>query len=47
MAGDEIKRSRELEIALGSDIKKIEENEKESYMVQRRSIHFNKKRKEY
>ena len=39
-----IKRSRELEIALGSDIKKIEENEKESYMVQRRSIHFNKKK---
>lgn len=38
-----IKRSRELENSLGSGIKKIEENEKESFMVQRRSIHFNKK----
>ncbi len=38
-----IKRSRELEYSLGSGIKKIEENEKESFMVQRRSIHFNKK----
>ena len=40
-----INRSRELENALGSTIKKIEDNEKESYMVQRRSIHFKKKMK--
>lgn len=40
-----IKRSKELEYSLGTGIKKIEENETESFMVQRRSIHFNKKMK--
>jgi sialic acid synthase SpsE len=40
-----IKRSKELENSLGTGIKRIEENETESFMVQRRSIHFNKKLK--
>ena len=33
-----IDRSKELELSLGDGIKKIEDNEKESYVVQRRSI---------
>ena len=37
-----VDRSRELENALGSKIKKIEKNEFESSIVQRRSIHLNK-----
>ncbi len=37
-----VDRSRELENALGSEIKKIEKNELESSIVQRRSIHLNK-----
>ena len=36
-----IKRSRELELSLGSEIKKIEKNEYETSIVQRRSIHTN------
>ena len=40
---DMINRSRELELSLGSDIKKVEDNEKDSFMVQRRSIHTNNK----
>ena len=35
-------RTRELEYALGSDVKKIEENEKETVIVQRRSIWLKK-----
>ena len=35
-----ILRSRELELALGSEIKKIEKNEQETSIVQRRSIHI-------
>ena len=38
-----IDRTRELESSLGSIEKKIEDNEKETFMVQRRSIHFKKK----
>ena len=41
-----IERSRELELALGKEEKKIEKNEKETSLVQRRSIHFVKKIKE-
>tara|TARA_B100001057_G_scaffold496892_1_gene599577 strand:- start:547 stop:1617 length:1071 start_codon:yes stop_codon:yes gene_type:complete len=37
-----IQRSRELELSLGVKDKKIEENEKESIIVQRRSIHANR-----
>tara|TARA_B100000989_G_scaffold291897_1_gene267024 strand:+ start:907 stop:1980 length:1074 start_codon:yes stop_codon:yes gene_type:complete len=35
-----IERSRELELALGSNKKKVENNEKETVMVQRRSAHL-------
>jgi sialic acid synthase SpsE len=35
-----ILRSRELELSLGKNIKKIEKNEKETAIVQRRSIHL-------
>lgn len=35
---DMVKRTRELEIALGTGIKKIEENERETVILQRRSI---------
>jgi sialic acid synthase SpsE len=35
-------RSRELELALGSEEKKVETNEIQTYLVQRRSIHFAK-----
>ena len=34
-----VERTRELEHALGNGIKKIEENEKETVVVQRRSLH--------
>ena len=37
---DMIKASRELELSLGSDVKKIEKNELETAIVQRRSLHF-------
>ncbi len=37
-----IKLSRNLEASLGSDIKKIEDNEKETVILQRRAIRFNK-----
>ena len=37
-----VKRSRELELALGSGIKEVEFNEKETAIVQRRSIFSNK-----
>ena len=33
-----VDRTRELELALGSEIKKVEDNEKESVLIQRRSI---------
>lgn len=39
---DMIKKSRELEAALGDGVKKVEENEKDSYIVQRRSLRVNK-----
>lgn len=41
-----VDRTRELELALGSEIKEVMENEKESSVVQRRSIHVNKDIKE-
>ena len=34
-----VDRTRELEFAMGDGIKRIQENEKESYVVQRRSVH--------
>jgi len=37
-----VDRSRELEMALGTDLKKIEKNELETVIVQRRSLHANK-----
>ena len=37
---DMIKASRELELSLGSDVKKIEKNELDTAIVQRRSLHF-------
>ena len=37
-----VDRTRELELALGNPIKKIENNEKESIIVQRRSIRTKK-----
>jgi N-acetylneuraminate synthase len=37
-----IDRSRELELSLGTNVKKIEENELESVIVQRRSLHANR-----
>lgn len=37
-----VNRTRELELALGSENKEVMENEKESSIVQRRSIHVNK-----
>jgi sialic acid synthase SpsE len=40
-----ISRSRELELSLGSDIKKIEKNELYTSIIQRRSIHINKELK--
>ena len=40
-----ILRSRELESSLGEDIKKIEHNEKETVIVQRRSIHLRNHKK--
>lgn len=40
-----ILRSRELESSLGEDIKKIENNEKETIIVQRRSIHLRNPKK--
>ena len=36
-----VERARELELSLGSNIKKIEFNEKDSIRVQRRSLHLN------
>ena len=38
-----IERTRELEISFGTGIKKVEQNEKSTFMVQRRSIHTHKK----
>ncbi|HJA40300.1 MAG TPA: N-acetylneuraminate synthase family protein [Firmicutes bacterium] len=35
-----VARSKELELALGSDIKKVEENEKETVVVQRRALYM-------
>jgi len=40
-----VERSRELEAALGSPAKKIEDNEKETYIVQRRSLRLKYKMK--
>ena len=40
-----VERSRELENALGDGIKRIEDNEKETVIVQRRSIRLNKDKK--
>jgi sialic acid synthase SpsE len=37
-----VDRSRELELALGTDLKKIEKNELDTVVVQRRSLHVNK-----
>lgn len=37
-----VERSRELEVALGNGIKKVEKNEKETFIVQRRCIRVNK-----
>ena len=37
-----VDRSRELEAALGMGIKKVEDNEKETVVVQRRSIRASK-----
>ena len=34
-----IKRSKELELSLGSDVKKIEKNEQKTALIQRRAIH--------
>ena len=34
-----VERARELEYALGNGIKKIEDNEKETVVVQRRALH--------
>ena len=39
---DMILRSRELELSLGDGIKKVEKNEKETVIVQRRGAHLNK-----
>ena len=35
-----VERTRELELALGSGLKKVEENERAAYVVQRRSLYF-------
>ena len=40
-----VERSRELEISLGSDVKRIEDNEQETAILQRRSIRASKKLK--
>ena len=37
-----VDRTRELEFSLGDGNKKIQDNEKDSYVVQRRSIHSKK-----
>jgi N-acetylneuraminate synthase len=37
-----VDRSRELELALGSDLKRIEKNELDTVVVQRRSLHANR-----
>lgn len=37
-----VDRSRELELALGTDLKKIEKNELDTVVLQRRSLHVNK-----
>ncbi|MFA6174962.1 MAG: N-acetylneuraminate synthase family protein [Phycisphaerae bacterium] len=37
-----VERSRELELAIGDGIKKIEENEKDSSVIQRRALRFTK-----